>query len=94
MQTSRLRYLVAYDICDPKRLYRTHKKVEAYAIGGQKSFYECWLTQHELIVFKEELNSIIDITEDRIFIFQIPANTQPQLFGKAKLQSISPFLIV
>lgn len=34
MESNRTRYLVAYDICNPKRLSKMHKKVEAYAIGG------------------------------------------------------------
>ena len=37
MQTTRHKYLVAYDIANSKRLHLAHKKVEAFAIGGQKS---------------------------------------------------------
>lgn len=94
MQSHRLRYLVAYDISDPKRLRKVHKKVESYAIGGQKSFYECWLTSTELNTFNQQLYDLIDSTEDKIYIFQIPKDTKPQLFGRAKLQSIQPFLVV
>ncbi len=91
---NRCRYLIAYDVCDPCRLRRTHKKVQSYAIGGQKSFYECWLTLSELETLKKELGDLLEGTEDHFFIFQIPPNTEPRLFGKAKLQSIYPFLIV
>lgn len=94
MNGQRTRYLVAYDIADPKRLYLVHKKIETYAIGGQKSFYECWLTPHELLRFRNELNEIMQVGEDRIFIFQLHSDTKPILFGKAKLQSIEPFLII
>lgn len=94
MDTNRTRYLVAYDIADSKRLYRVHKKVEAYAIGGQKSFYECWLTKHELAHFKQEISEIMEKDEDRVMIFQLHSDTEPLLFGKAKLQSIQPFLLV
>lgn len=90
----RTRYLIAYDIADHKRLYRVHKQVEAYAIGGQKSFYECWMTQHELLKLKENLTALMDNFEDRIFIFQLYSDTKPFLFGKAKLQSTQPFLLV
>lgn len=90
----RTRYLIAYDIADPKRLYRVHKKVEAYAIGGQKSFYECWLTTHELIQLKNQISKIMKNEEDRLFIFQLFNNTEALLFGKAKLQSIQPFLLI
>ena len=90
----RTRYLVAYDIADSKRLYKVHKQVEAYAIGGQKSFYECWLTAHEFAKFKDELTALMDNIEDRIFIYQLHQDTTPELFGKARLQSIQPFLLV
>ncbi|MGY4676968.1 CRISPR-associated endonuclease Cas2 [Pasteurella sp. P03HT] len=92
--TIRERYLIAYDISNQRRLSKVHKKVEAFSIGGQKSFYECWFTKNELTVFKSDIKEIIDITEDRVFIFQINPQTEPMLFGKAKLQSISPFLII
>ena len=94
MQTTRHKYLIAYDIADQKRLHQAHKKVEAFAIGGQKSFYECWLTEHEMSKFESEVNNLIEPFDDRVFIFRIPDNVEPMLFGKAELQSISPFMLV
>lgn len=94
MSQLRTRYLMAYDITSSKRLYRIHKKVEAYAIGGQKSFYECWLTKYELEQFMQEINQLILVGEDRFFIFQLPKETNVLLYGKAYLQSIQPFLLV
>ena len=94
MQTTRHKYLIAYDIADQKRLHQAHKKVEAFAIGGQKSFYECWLTEHEMSKFKSEVNNLIEPFDDLVFIFRIPDNVEPMLFGKAELQSISPFMLV
>ena len=94
MDTRRSRYLIAYDIADSHRLYQMHKHIEAFAIGGQKSFYECWLTEHEMMKFKQEVNALIDPSDDCVFIFRIPDNIEPWLFGKAELQSISPFMLV
>ena len=94
MQTTRHKYLIAYDIADQKRLHQAHKKVEAFAIGGQKSFYECWLTEHEMSKFKSEVNNLIEPFDDRVFIFRIPDNVEPMLFGKAELQSVSAFMLV
>lgn len=94
MDTCRSHYLIAYDIADSHRLYQMHKHVEAFAIGGQKSFYECWLTEHEMVKFKQDVNDLIEPTDDRVFIFRIPDNIEPWLFGKAELQSISPFMLV
>lgn len=39
-------YLVAYDIADPRRLAHVHRLL-GWKVGGQKSFYECWLTPVE-----------------------------------------------
>ncbi|TCP13233.1 CRISPR-associated protein Cas2 [Bisgaardia hudsonensis] len=90
----RTRYLITYDISDPKRLYKIHKKVNAYAIGGQKSFYECWLNEREFKELKENITALIEEADDKIFIFQLNKDTTPILYGKAKLQSTQPFLII
>ncbi|OBX09336.1 CRISPR-associated endonuclease Cas2 [Gallibacterium genomosp. 3] len=94
MNAQRIRYLVAYDITEHNRLYRIHKKVESYAIGGQKSFYECLLSEHELIHFKQEVTELMQLDEDRLFIFQLHSDTKPMLYGKAHIQSTAPFLLV
>ncbi|MEE6031732.1 CRISPR-associated endonuclease Cas2 [Avibacterium paragallinarum] len=91
--SSRLRYLIAYDITENKRLHRIHKKVEAYAIGGQKSFYECWMTETELEEFKQQIEIMLEMG-DRVFIFQLHKDTQPMLYGIANLQSTQPFLLI
>ncbi|MCW9715194.1 CRISPR-associated endonuclease Cas2 [Avibacterium avium] len=91
--SSRLRYLIAYDITENKRLHRIHKKVEAYAIGGQKSFYECWMTETELEEFKQQIEIMLEMG-DRVFIFQLHKDTQPMLYGIAHLQSTQPFLLI
>lgn len=91
---NRARYLIAYDITDAKRLSRVHKKVEAYAIGGQKSFYECWLTTTEFLQLTQTLLNLILPPEDRLTIFQLHQKSQPLLYGKAHLQSIEPLLLI
>lgn len=87
-------YLVCYDITEPGRLRKVHKATCAYAIGGQKSFYECWLTPAELTSLYSRLNSEIDITSDRIHIFQLDPRMKPWLYGRAASPSTTPFMIV
>lgn len=94
MNINRTYYLIAYDISDSNRLKQIHKKIEAYAVSGQKSFYECWLTDNEFSHFKQEINEIIDVIKDKIIIFQLPQYTKPLLFGKAVRQSTQPFFII
>jgi CRISPR-associated protein Cas2 len=91
---SRTIYLVCYDVAHPVRLQRIHRLVQAYAVGGQKSFYECWLTQAELRSLQTTMEGIADLKEDRIHFFQLDPRMQPLLYGQAKRQSLQPFLIV
>ncbi len=91
---SRNLYLVCYDVANPKRLYRIHKRVQAFAIGGQKSFYECWMTPAELASLRQNLQDEMDATEDRIHFFQLDPRMTPLFYGRALRQSTQPFLIL
>lgn len=87
-------YLIFYDISDFKRLRKIHKLIKAYAIGGQKSLYECWLTPNELLKLKEKLVDQMDLITDRVHIFQLDTQSKPIFMGLAGRQSTQPFLIV
>ena len=68
---ARTLYLVCYDICEPKRLQRVHRYLIGYKVGGQKSFFECWLTPSELLEVRETLAERLDLSADRAHIFQL-----------------------
>jgi CRISPR/Cas system-associated endoribonuclease Cas2 len=59
---ARTLYLVCYDICEPKRLQRVHKYLIGYKVGGQKSFFECWLTAAELREVRDTLAELLDLS--------------------------------
>lgn len=52
---ARCLYLVCYDIANPRRLRQVHKFLLGYKVGGQKSFFECWLTSAELKELRKKL---------------------------------------
>ena len=87
-------FLVCYDITDQTRLHRVHKQVQAYAVGGQKSCYECWLTSAELRSLKNTLAEIADLAKDRVHFFQLDPRMRPSFYGQAESRPIQPFLIV
>ncbi|MDR1828344.1 MAG: CRISPR-associated endonuclease Cas2 [Methylobacteriaceae bacterium] len=91
---ARTLFLVCYDISDHGRLARVHKCVQAYAIGGQKSFYECLMTREERRGLEVRLLNIMEPTEDRIHFFQLDPRIRPWFYGQAKRQATQPFLIV
>lgn len=91
---ARTLFLVCYDISNPKRLYRVHKYLLGYKVGGQKSFYECWLTPAELRELRRTLEKLIDPVEDRAHIFQLDPRMKCDGLGLAPQPVTDVFMIV
>lgn len=91
---SRSLYLVAYDVADPHRLARVHRFLLGWKVGGQKSFYECWLTPAELRQVHDGLAALVDAQKDRVHVFELDPRMQPRLFGVARAASPQLFLVV
>jgi CRISPR-associated protein Cas2 len=64
MSTSR--YLISYDICDPKRLRAVARISQKYGHRVQYSIFECSLTGVMLAKLKLELSNVIRPSEDQI----------------------------
>jgi CRISPR-associated protein Cas2 len=76
-------YLIAYDITEDKRLNRVRQFLKGYSTGGQKSVYECYLTDSELGYVKSELEILIDEEEDRVHIFTMDGRSRTHTLGIA-----------
>jgi CRISPR-associated protein Cas2 len=76
-------YLIAYDICDPKRLARVIRYMKGWKAAGQKSFCECWLTPAECQQVLGEVNALIDPDYDRVHCLKLDPRMKPRLFGIA-----------
>ncbi|WP_062188328.1 CRISPR-associated endonuclease Cas2 [Ferrovum myxofaciens] len=88
-------YLVCYDISSPRRLYRVHHFLQGFRVGGQKSFFECWLNPLELKEVESRLVEMMDLSEDRVHIFQMDPRMQPECHGKAISKPLnSPFFLI
>lgn len=64
----RNRYLVCYDVADPKRLRRTHSKMLGYGDPVQLSVFECELSRQEIAIMRSALSDLLNWDEDRILI--------------------------
>jgi CRISPR-associated protein Cas2 len=76
-------YLIAYDITDDKRLNRVRHFLKGYSTGGQKSVYECFLTDSELRHVSYRLGGTIKDDEDRVHIFQMDGRSRTHVLGIA-----------
>lgn len=91
---NRLLVLVAYDISDASALYRVKKLLTSFAVSGQKSFYECWVTVAELKILIEKIGTRINQATDRVHFFELDESHFSVFLGQARRQSFKPFLIL
>lgn len=76
-------YIIAYDITDERRLNRVRYFLKGYSTGGQKSVYECFLTEGELKFVISNLRRMIFEGDDRIHIFQMDGRSRTHTLGIA-----------
>ncbi|RLA84488.1 MAG: CRISPR-associated endonuclease Cas2 [Deltaproteobacteria bacterium] len=76
-------YIVAYDISDERRLNRVRQFLKAFSTGGQKSVYECFLTEGELREVWSGLNELIDHEQDKVHCFRLDAHSRVHTLGIA-----------
>ena len=68
---ARTRYLLAYDISDPRRLRRVHAVAKTYGYPLQYSVFVCDLDDVELVALERDLSAVIAHREDRISVFDL-----------------------
>lgn len=64
-------FLVSYDVCDPKRLRHTYKKLCGYGIALQYSVFRCELSPIQLHSLKEQLWAILNLDQDRVMVVDL-----------------------
>ncbi len=68
---ARTLYLAAYDVTDPDRLHAALRVLKGYACGGQKSVFECFLTERERRELVAEVRTVLDLTSDRFLLLPL-----------------------
>jgi len=68
---ARTRYLVSYDICNPKRLRRVARVMEGFGVRLQYSVFECPLDGMRLAQCKASLHEEIDYHEDQVLFVSL-----------------------
>lgn len=76
-------FIAAYDVASDSRRHQMHRAVKAYATGGQKSVFECFLTPMERQALWVRGCRLIDEREDRFALLRVEERTEPVLLGIA-----------
>jgi len=67
----RIRYIVSYDISDPKRLRRVFRTMKGFGDALQLSVFRCDLSASERVLLIEALSKVINHREDQVIIVDI-----------------------
>lgn len=80
---ARRRYLIAYDIADPRRLQRVIKLMEGYGTRLQYSVFLCDLSRAELVTWRLGLDKLIELGEDSVIRIDLgaPNNDAVEVIG-------------
>jgi len=81
--SKRILYIAAYDICEARRLREALQVLRAYSCGGQKSVFECFLTEAEKRSLLSEVRAVIDESEDRFLLLRLDPRSRVQVLGVA-----------
>ncbi len=76
-------YLAAYDVASPSRLREALKIVKGYATGGQKSVYECFLTDAEKGDLFADMELLLDEETDRFALIRVDRDASILTLGIA-----------
>ena len=67
----RNRFLVCYDVADPKRLARVHKTLCGFGDWLQLSVFACDLTPQRRVELSAALTRLIDLRQDRVMVIDL-----------------------
>ena len=81
---ARTLYLVAYDVCEPRRLARVTRYFHAYRVAGQKSVPEIWVTPAELAGIQADMQTMIAPEDDRLQLIALDPRIKPRCMGQAQ----------
>lgn len=69
--TVRHRFIVCYDVRDPKRLRRTHQTIQGYGDPLQYSVFVCDLSPMERLLMEEALRRVCSLPDDFVHIVDL-----------------------
>lgn len=75
MPVGATRYVVTYDIGDPKRLHHVFQALRKYGVHLQLSVFECDLDEQQVVKLRTTLRRIIRATEDQVLFIRIGQST-------------------
>lgn len=80
--TDRDLYLYAYDLPDHRRRARLLEMSQRFAVGGQRSVYECWWSPAEAAAVREFTRGAIDADDDAVLVLRLDPRATVRTLGR------------
>jgi CRISPR-associated protein Cas2 len=84
-------HIAAYDIRAPRRLRGALHILKGYATGGQKSVFECFLTEGERRRLVESVEGVIEAGEDSFLLLRLDPRGRVRTLGIGVAPEDPPF---
>ncbi len=81
-QNQRLHFLISYDIADPKRLGRVHRRLKQAGLPVQYSVFSVITTRSRVIRLLSRIEGLMDVREDDLRCYTLPARIECTTLGK------------
>jgi CRISPR-associated protein Cas2 len=80
-----VKYLLCYDIKNPRRLRRVHRLVRDWGLPVQFSVFEIELIADKLELLLIELAKLIEISEDSVMLYRLSPNQERICLGLGEI---------
>jgi len=87
-------HIAAYDVRCAKRLRQMLHVLKGYASGGQKSLFECFLTEAERKELLAQVDRVIDPAEDSFLLIRLDPRSEVRVMGIAVPPRDDPYYYV
>ncbi len=84
-------YVAAYDISDERRMRAAFQILVSYAVGRQKSVFECLLTEAERAALLRDVSGVINHAEDRFLLVRLDPRSKIHTLGIGIAPASAPF---
>jgi CRISPR-associated protein Cas2 len=86
-------WIAAYDVRDPRRLRLALRVLKAYSTGGQRSVFECFLTEAERKQLLAEIREVL-APEDSFLLVMLDPRAPVRTLGIAVPPADPPFFYI
>lgn len=76
---SRRRFLIAYDICDDRRLRKVCNLMKGVGTRLQYSVFLCDLSERELLLWQADITHVIELGIDSVVYVELGPSTAQQV---------------